>query len=272
MKVLPSDVLEYCRGQADTFPLFEDANDGKNAQIERIHIEPVAGFLALIDRVPVELIQLEGAERSEFVVAHELVRSAVAAWNADASSKRKIENGYRRRHLANPLKVLQNLVRKCPDDVVPQSVVSLSFLGGGDLQDDLRRDLSSVEAAVTSRLWKPATIIGGGVIEALLLWLVLDVESSDAGLFASTKAAASLSGDPRDWVLEKFVKFAESLRLLDASDAAVVRQAKDFRNLIHPGRAERLARRCGPDTAFVVLGAIHLLVRRLEDRHARRVI
>jgi hypothetical protein len=56
----------------------------------------------------------------------------------------------------------------------------------------------------------------------------------------------------------------EELHLIDGDTATQARRAMDFRNLIHPGRAQRLAQVCDRRTALAALAAGEMVVRCLS--------
>jgi len=53
------------------------------------------------------------------------------------------------------------------------------------------------------------------------------------------------------------------LKLISDDTAKLVRLAKDFRNLIHPGRAARLGQKCDRATALGALAAMEAVARDL---------
>jgi hypothetical protein len=62
------------------------------------------------------------------------------------------------------------------------------------------------------------------------------------------------------WNLADYIDVAETLGLLKENTFAQCRLAKDFRNLIHPGRAERLGQPCNRGTALSAIAAIEHVV------------
>jgi hypothetical protein len=60
---------------------------------------------------------------------------------------------------------------KCPDEAPSPETAGLAVLSDSpDLQRSLRFDLSEVNTALVEGRWKSATVLGGAVVEALLLW------------------------------------------------------------------------------------------------------
>ena len=63
------------------------------------------------------------------------------------------------------------------------------------------------------------------------------------------------------WGLQEYIAIAEELGLVKPNTAVQTRQAQDFRNLMHPGLAQRLAQVCARATALVAVAAVAMVVR-----------
>jgi hypothetical protein len=70
--------------------------------------------------------------------------------------------------------------------------------------------------------------------------------------------------DPNRWDFDGFIKVASSLGLIKAETEKQADLAREFRNLIHPGRSTRLAKVCDRGTALSALAAVELIVRDLS--------
>src|SRR5262245_39051398 len=79
----------------------------------------------------------------------------------------------------------------------------------------------------------------------------------------STALKKAPSGAPETWDLHEYTEVAAHAGLIKDDTAAVARQVRGFRNLIHPGRAQRLAQRCDRGTALAALAAVEFVVRDL---------
>jgi hypothetical protein len=63
----------------------------------------------------------------------------------------------------------------------------------------------------------------------------------------------------------QFIEVAAQLDLLTPDTCNAARLAKNFRNLIHPGRAARLAQTCDRVTAYSAIGALEHVIRDLTS-------
>ena len=65
------------------------------------------------------------------------------------------------------------------------------------------------------------------------------------------------------WHLHEYIEVAAHLGIVKPDTATLVRLAKDFRNLIHPGRAARLGQKCDRATTLGALAAVEAVARDL---------
>jgi hypothetical protein len=143
------------------------------------------------------------------------------------------------------------------------------FIKDAPLRENIRRDLGATERALHNAEWKAATVLTGATIEALLHWRL---QEPSPGPTAVQAAAALLAGKgtiskPHNnidrWELHQFIEVAGHLGLLKPDTCNAARLAQNFRNLIHPGRAARLAQTCDRGTAYSAVGALDHVIRDL---------
>ncbi len=109
------------------------------------------------------------------------------------------------------------------------------------------------------------------MIEALLFW-VLDkhfsdeVEASVDGLVRAGVFKKKPRGDLEDWGLHQYVEIATDLKILDEDTTKLVRLAKDYRNLIHPGRIKSKGQVCNRPTAMTAISALDRVVEDLTKK------
>ena len=94
-----------------------------------------------------------------------------------------------------------------------------------------------------------------------------DVQAVEAKL--QNAGTLKSKGTPLEkWDLHAFTEVAAACPAakpsIKAGTATQVRLAKDFRNLIHPGRSIRLATRCDRGTALAATAALEMVVRDLR--------
>jgi len=225
----------------------------------------VAAALALLAEIPSELVQLTGNELADLVItrtkAAAFVESCARPFEARFDSSGQKMSG-------DVILALLQLLRRCPDQAVPASTATLSFVTDSVLRESLRIDIAEVDRAITDGEWKSATVVCGSVVEALLLW-ALNQDVAKAKASAAKLKAQGIVSSPKstleEWDLHHYIEVAADLGLVRTEDTLPqLRLAKDFRNLIHPGRSIRLARVCDQPAALAAVAALGFLIRDLS--------
>ena len=122
----------------------------------------VATILALLEGIPDELLVVDEEAIAQLVEAKAVMATFIDNAHAHGSSSVALAG----KHISSVYQILS----KCPDRAVPAAVTALSFVSDAAFRESLRHDISEIEAALTQGEWKSATVVGGSVIEALLLW------------------------------------------------------------------------------------------------------
>jgi len=232
----------------------------------------VAAALAVLAEVPNALIALGGAELAELVIARTRASAFVDACSRPQERGDGVVAGAIARMASGQtldgdcILTILSLLQSCPDQIVPASTVELAFVDPA-LRESLRVDIAEVDRALTDSEWKSATVVCGSVIEALLLWRLSQDAPAALASASRLKAAGTVSSAKpalEDWDLHHYIEVAAEMGIIRSDDTATqLRLAKDFRNLIHPGRAIRLARKCDRPTALAASAGLGFLIRDL---------
>lgn len=97
-----------------------------------------------------------------------------------------------------------------------------------------------------------------------MLWAITQEKSGSEVENARKALVPAARKDPNTWDLSEYIGVARALALIDDETAKQAALAKDFRNLIHPGRSARLAKVCDRGTALSALAAVEFIVRNLS--------
>lgn len=240
------------------FPFLADAQ--ANPALDLTSTQKLASILAIIDGIPAELINVDSEPLARFTEARATIRSFM-----DASY---VQGVHARPLAGSQVRTLREVLARCPDHAVPATVATLAFIQDQDLRAGLRADIASVETSIREGDWKPATVIAGSVIEALLLWALQQQPAPGIAAQVTALVANGTISRPRDpalehWDLHHYIEVAAALNTIRAETAAQLRIAREFRNLIHPGRAIRLAQRCDRGTALAAAAGLEFVVRDL---------
>jgi hypothetical protein len=248
MRVVPSSVISFLdtlqgwQGSTPNPPSVRDPGS-------------VKGLLALIDSIPDELIRLSPSDFAALVGAKEQLKFGVEPPIFRQFNGTEIQ----------PLRTLHRVLGTCSDDAPALDTTDPAFIPDGDLRADLRRDLGEVNRALQNGEWKAATVLAGAIVEALLLWGLQNKTTDLQAVAASLGKSVNLVARPLEkWELHELIEFARAATLISESTRAVANLSRDFRNLIHPGRSQRLSQKCDRATALVGVGAVEAVIRDLS--------
>lgn len=232
----------------------------------RIAVADLAMIVALCREIPRELLPSDPDDYAAFVAAVAASQGLLDSWEGDVRSKdSRPLHGMRAFSNLPPVTVLRNVLRRCPEEATLQREAGLEFVADESLRDSLRLDLTRARRAAEREDFKSATVLSGSVIEALLLERLLSVsrqaiESAHAAWKSRSKrpsdpkASKTLGLDLTAWTLHELASIASNAGVITDSTASAVDVARDFRNLIHPGRV-RTTIPADEGTAYASLGA-----------------
>jgi hypothetical protein len=223
-----------------------------------------ASFLTLsrlVRNIPSELLQISPNDYAELEVAVSTLELAI---NGSAKGILPAEH--------TPIRVLYRVLRSCPDDYPSPSATDPAFITDPNLREVLHRDIGEVERALHNGEWKAATVLAGSVIEALLLWacqsqadLAVVIIAANAVVDAGRLKKTPPSNIER-WDLSELVAVTHELGLITASTRDAANLCREYRNLIHPGRAQRVSAECHRGTAYSSVGAMEAIAVDLGKR------
>jgi len=270
LRVLPSDVVRAINEQ---FPWTTDWTRQLELQEQYRFKAPdlLPGVLQLVRRVPEDLLVLNATQGARLILATEGLQAALDRARGDVV-------GFHWPRLSDNvdcLVIVRQALEQCPDEAPSQSIKEMTFISDERFRRTLCVDLGSAERALNVGEWKAATVLAGSVLEALLLWALQRhsaSEISDAVAKAGDagKVSRSLPADDllsRDWALHQYIEVAHALGEIKEHTANPCREAKYYRNLIHPAAAERDKERCTRGKAHGALGAVYSTIDDLEEKY-----
>jgi len=268
---VPSDVVAFIDV---AFPRAKEQEAGglhKGFEVPVGHRSDLAALLELLRYLPRELVRLEPRAFGEYASAVAVIRETLETWRHDSRQGMF----YCGSGALNPVTVIRRALSRCPDVAVPEATAGLEFVVDADLRASLRLDLAAAEAALTAAQWKAATVLAGSVIEALLLDSLGRQEQDQlgaAGVAAQERYEWRRSPTPTalgEWNLSQYVGVARQMGLVASDTWTACDLAKDYRNLIHPGAAQRHGIEASRETARIALAAVGLVFRDLERSQSR---
>jgi hypothetical protein len=235
---------------------------GQSSDVASDYAGALSRLLYMLDRVPDHLMLLPADADAELGEAIESVRLVVDSWrtgNRTQSVKPLVgKNSW------SPLAFIRKHIDRLPDEGPRPGIAAITIVRDEALRDVLLTDLASARDAFDRAAWKSATVLAGSVAEALLLYVV--AEQPVEAQRAAKECGLSVNSDIQRWDFHQLTAVAAKLKLISDTAVKQCEIAKDFRNLIHPGRALRLSLKCDRGTAHAAAAAVELVIRDLESR------
>jgi len=258
-RVVPSQIIDFI-DQA-----FPSAKDNKSFYLDRNHAEHCLAIIDLIEQLPPELLAISGQPHIEFVSAKSAIKIALEQWKLRTHRLSKAPGLDDR----NPVSIIRNILSICPDEFPSKDTAELRFIEDNDLRSNLEIDISATNQALSNGEWKAATVLAGSVIEALLLWELIQHDQEEVkGAINALLDEKILNIDPGrnldKWKLHSFIEVAAKLEAIGKDTAQQARLAREYRNLIHPGREKRLGQKCDRGTALSAVAAVERVIRDLS--------
>lgn len=255
--------------------LFSQFKDQNNTQEGRVSLHlgdasKVLAILDLIERIPNDLLILEPTEYSQFLIAISVLKNQVDEWNSRGNTGKLTRiSGLGE---LNPITIVRRALVQCADEAIYTESNELDYISDIKLRDNIWGDISGVRRALANQEWKAATVLAGSAIEALLLWSLsakseVDIKDVVTSLITSgifDKKPAKLK---ENWNLYQYIFVCQELELISDKTKTQALLAKDFRNLIHPGRYARLGQICDRGTAFTAVAGIENVLRDLDKNN-----
>lgn len=254
-RVVPSQIIDFI-DQA-----FPSAKDNKSFYLDRNHAEHCLAIIDLIEQLPPELLAISGQSHIEFVSAKSAIKIALDQWKLRTHRLSKVPGLDDR----NPVSIIRHVLSICADEFPSKDTAKLRFIKDNDLRSNLEIDISATNLALSNGEWKAATVLAGSVIEALLLWVLKqhDHEAVKTAI-CSLLNEEVLNSDPGrnldKWDLHSFIEVAAKLEVIGEDTTHQARLAREYRNLIHPGREKRLGQKCDRGTALSAVAAVERVI------------
>jgi hypothetical protein len=191
--------------------------------------------------------------------------------------RRRIPSEDQRPGSRSMLSAFRELLSSLPDEVPSPATHELRFILDASHRETLRTDISSVNVALSNGEWKAATVLAGSVVEALLLWALEEKKTEPERAVAVTalhntpvshlqraqQFPSTLPARVEKWEFWQMILVAAKLGLITESTSQQANLCREFRNLIHPAKANRQGP-CDRGTALSAVAAIEHVVKDLS--------
>jgi len=259
-RVVPSQVREFIESIPSQLT-------SEIARMNSIGAANLSAILDLVDQIPDELLTMDKETYGSLIRAKATIREILSTWTSNRNAGQSLQyfDLSRRQH---PLVLIHDALAKCPDESPAPGTSELSFIADPALRTNLRNDVGAIDRALSNGEWKAATVLSGSAIEALLLLALqlrppTDITAATAALRKSGELTRQPDANLERWDLHEFTEVTANLGIIKTDTATETRLAREFRNLIHPGRAQRLGQICDRGTALSSVAALDHVVRDL---------
>jgi hypothetical protein len=258
-RVVPSQVRDFIN---TLWPTAEHQRSLNRAQAGQL-----SGLVDLADQIPEELLTMDSVVYAPFICAKAHIRQRLLTWVSDTRFGNELGNMPGQPEQI-PVTVIRDALANCPDESPALGTSELKFIEDEKLRTNLRNDIGAVTRALSNGEWKAATVLAGSAAEALLLWALKQHSPEEiTSAIAALEATGDLTDKPKPnldrWNLHQYIEVAAKLEIIKPNTATQTRLAKDFRNFIHPGVAQRLGEKCDRATAFSAVAGMEHVVRDL---------
>ncbi len=267
---VPSEVVAYID---KAMPFIKDGVGPRDIPAHRDIRGLLLGLAEIADRVPEHLI-IDNDALTDIITSGQAIRTVVReAEGQDLRVQHVVDPPALRPtdpKQPNPVILIRRAFARCPDAAPGPHIPRLAFISDDALRRSLETDLDAVDRALAGSEWKAATVIGGSLVEALLLWAVqekkppAEVQAAVAQLVQAGSIKRNPGTDPETWHLQDYISVARELNLIREETAAQARLLTGFRNLIHPGRAARTGQVCNRGTAHAAQAAVAFVIEDLK--------
>jgi hypothetical protein len=224
------------------------------------------GIINLVKEVPPEMIVLPEDVYADLILATSAIENQLEIWisRGPGGVLQPVKE-------VDPVLLILETLDQCPDEYPPPpTTTELMFITDDALRNSIRGDIGAAERAFVNFEWKAATILAGAAVEALLHWRLDQPPTTTAEINHSVTTLVAKKIFPRQpprsrdhWNLHQFIEVSGDLSIIQANTVTAANLARDFRNLIHPGKAARTGQSCDRGTARSALAALDHVVRDL---------
>lgn len=266
--IVPSQVVSVID---KLFPRLNDQNNapGNEVTIDYTHLYSVCSVASLVDQIPQELLTIQADDYAEYTASVAAIKTSIETWTSLGNIKTgNLSSIHGLSHL-NPITIIRRALEKCADEFPSSSTSEMSFIKDDDFRDSIRIDISNAHRAYINNEWKAATVLSGSAIEALLLWAIQkkseeEIDAIRKELISNKIIKKDTESNSEKWDLFTLLEIAHKAEIICKETYIGSKLAKDFRNLIHPGKSIRLGQKCNKATALSSIAALEHVINDLS--------
>lgn len=218
----------------------------------------LASVIAVVDAIPDALLPASADRYAQLTTIVARMRFVQESW-AGVDQRSSSGATLPQRDLFELLEILSEL----SDEEEPPSTEALGFIDDSAFEREMLIDQMAAIRSLDVGLFKSATVLAASFVEAALLYMIQRLDADELelvkGRVATHKKLSDLKNPPLKWHLESYLEVALEATIISKAARDQGMLCKDFRNLVHPGRAVSLNQRCDRGTAHAALAAMYLI-------------
>ena len=137
-------------------------------------------------------------------------------------------------------------------------MASFDFITEPEFRASLEADSRDMATAIDSKSWKVVHVLAGSIIEAVLADYLLTIASED-----------QTGNDPLEFTLGQLISASREKDAISETTVQLSTVIRDYRNLIHPGRALRLSESPDENTAQVARSLVEIIVQEIDKSRSQ---
>jgi hypothetical protein len=237
VRVLPSDLVKAIDSLFG--PRTHDIDDGR---IKPHHRAKVETLLALLDRVPTELIALRVEELTELLNCRAELSIALGLWAQGAQMAVAGVVG------KDPVERIRRLLLTC-SDYLPPPKPEVPFITDDAIRSGIETEIHNAWASFHAAAWLSAMTVAAAAMEAILLWK-LNQKNPGQSLNRSR--------------LVELIEKAHKAGLISDQTAQIAHAARDARNLVHPGKVAETGKASSKALALTTMAGLYRVIEDLS--------
>ena len=257
---MPSEIVQFVDRYFPEVKEYEGRNDHSSLQIDPGRASALSTLVQMVDNLNEALLPVDAAALGDLRLATEHIRfrEALLMSGRPPTNLPFVPHSGRQ----NAVVMIRRVLQQCPDTPVPQEEEKrLEFVQDAHYRRKLVADLNEVEADLRHGQWKSATVLGGSLIEALLLEAIGELTSAELAKSSHYKQMPGNRKKKLDhWDLNDYLHVAVQAGVIGQDSYDLGIKAKGFRNLIHPGKAQREQMEFNRATALTVRAALEHVI------------
>lgn len=261
--LVPSEIVNFIDKYFPEAKASQDKTDHSSVKIDPGRFGGLSALVQMVEGLNAALLPTSAGEIAELRLAIEHIKyhiELIMAGKAPAPLPHVPQSGRQ-----DAVVMIRRILERCPDTPVPDKEEDcLLFVKDRGYRQRLLVDLQEVQADLNHGQWKSATVLGGSLIEALLLEALSTRSQQELGQSTHYQQIQDRKPQLEDWNLFDYLKASHETGLIEQDGYDLGIKGKDFRNLIHPGRAQREQIDFSRATALTVRAALEQVIEDLE--------